>query len=65
MDVNGSFRYAMRLHELGVSVEMHVYPVGGHGLGLGKYEEKNIDVPYIRRWAEELKHWLTLNEYLN
>lgn len=64
VNMNGSLRYAMRLHELGVSVELHVYPVGGHGLGLGKYEEKNIDVPYVQGWADELKHWLTLNEYL-
>ena len=64
VDVNGSFRYAARLHELKVSVEMHVYPVGGHGLGLGYYEERNIDVPYIKGWADNLTEWLKLNKYL-
>lgn len=64
VDVNGSFRYAARLHELKVSVEMHVYPVGGHGLGLGHYAEKNIDVPYIKSWANNLTEWLKLNKYL-
>ncbi len=64
VDVNGSMRYAARLHELGVSVEMHVYPVGGHGLGVGYYPEKNIDVPYIKGWTENLKAWLGLMGYL-
>ena len=64
VDVNGSFRYAARLHELQIPVEMHVYPVGGHGLGLGCYPEKNIDVPYIKGWAGNLAEWLKLNKYL-
>ena len=64
VDVNGSLRYAMALHSLGVSVEMHIYPVGGHGLGLGYYPEKNIDVPYIKKWKNDLIDWLKLNKYL-
>lgn len=64
VDVNGSFRYAARLHELGVSVELHVYPVGGHGLGVGYYPEKNIDVPYIMGWTEHLLCWLRLQGWL-
>ena len=64
VDVNGTLRYAHRLHELGVSVELHVYPVGGHGLGLGYYPEKKIDVPYVRRWKNDLCEWLKLKKFL-
>ena len=64
VDVNGSFRYAARLHELKIPVEMHVYPVGGHGLGLGHYPERNIDEPYIKSWAGNLTEWLKLNKYI-
>ena len=64
VDVNGSLRYAARLHELGISVELHVYPVGGHGLGVGYYPEKNIDVPYVRGWTERLAEWLKLVGWL-
>ena len=65
VDVNGSLRYASRLHELGVSVELHVYPVGGHGLGVGYYPDKDIDVPYVRGWTERLVEWLKLIGWLN
>lgn len=64
VDVNGSLRYAARLHELKIPVEIHVYPVGGHGLGLGCYQDKNIDVPYIKSWANNLAEWLKLNKYI-
>ena len=64
VDVNGSFRYATRLHELGVELEMHVYPVGGHGLGLGYYPDMNINEPYVTTWASDLEKWLKLHEYI-
>ena len=64
VDMNGSMRYAVRLHELSVSVELHVYPVGGHGLGIGEYAEKNIDVPYVKDWVGLLIKWLGHIGYL-
>ena len=64
VNVNGSLRYAERLHELGIPVEMHVYPVGGHGLGLGYHPEKNINEPYVQKWADNLISWLTLYNYI-
>ena len=64
VDVNNSFRYASRLHELDVNMEMHIYPCGGHGLGLGYHPEKNIDLPYIQNWSEHLISWLKFNEYI-
>lgn len=64
VDVNGSMKYAQRLHEYGVPFEMHVYPVGGHGLGLGYYPDRNIDLPYIRTWSDNLLAWLKLNQFI-
>ena len=64
VDVNGSLRYAARLHELKVPVEVHIYPIGGHGLGLGKYDTKNINEPYVMGWADNLIAWLKLYGYL-
>ena len=52
VDVNNSFRYATRLHELGVNMEMHIYPVGGHGLGLAP------NLGYVQDWAMHLEKWL-------
>ncbi len=58
VNVINSYKYAIRLKELNVPVEMHIYPYGGHGLGLGK------DYPYIQSWADHLVSWLKLNEYI-
>ena len=63
VDINNSFRYAARLHELDISMEMHIYPVGGHGLGLASSVEGRI-VPYVQNWAEHLIKWLEFNEYI-
>ena len=61
VDINNSFRYAMRLHELNIPMEMHVYPCGGHGLGLANIDGKVL--PYIQNWADHLIKWLTYNKY--
>ena len=58
VDINGSFRYAERLHELGVNMEMHIYPIGQHGLGLANIDEKNRNIPYVQSWAKHLIEWL-------
>ena len=65
VDVNNTFRYAERLHELGIQMEMHIYPTGTHGVGLAKVNERpDRVVPYLQRWPEELRRYLTLYEYL-
>ena len=64
VNVSGSLKYAQRLHDLGIEPELHIYPIGGHGLGLGYYPEKNIDLPYVRRWANDLIAWLELKKFL-
>lgn len=53
VSVINSYRYATRLREVGVSVEMHIFPEGNHGLGIPR--EKN---PYVTRWADMLAEWL-------
>ena len=60
VSVCGSYRYAARLAELGVAVEMHVYPVGGHGAGLGTGVFDKEVVPHIQGWIDNLKKWLEL-----
>ena len=58
VDVKGTYRYAARLSELGVPVEMHIYPVGGHGLGLANGLYGRDTEIYVQRWVEDLEHWL-------
>ena len=45
--------YVSRLHELDVRTELHVYPTGGHGLGIAeKY-------PSVHRWTRDFIFFLT------
>lgn len=65
VDLNNTLRYAERLHQLGIQMEMHIYPIGTHGVGLGKgNERKDRNVPYLEKWPEELRRYLTLYGYL-
>lgn len=66
VDINNTFRYATALHEAGVQMEMHVYPIGTHGAGLA-VENENPDrvIPYVQVWAESLKRYLALYGYLS
>ncbi len=65
VDVNNSLRYATRLHELGIPYEMHIYPIGVHGLGLANTTEHNRLVPYVQDWAMHLEKWLRLNGWFD
>ena len=60
VDVKSTYKYAIRLSELGVSCEMHIYPIGIHGLGLATGDPKREPVEYVQRWPEELERWLKL-----
>lgn len=62
VSVVNSYRYAEKLHELGIPVELHVYPIGEHGLGLAN-GEGDRDVPYVTTWAELLERWLILMNF--
>ena len=64
VDVNGSLRYAQKLHDFKVPVEMHIYPLGGHGLGIANYPELKINVPYVQKWTNNLIDWLNLIKFI-
>ena len=65
VDVKGTYRYAARLSELGVPVEMHIYPIGDHGLGLARGLYGSGTEEYIQRWVEDLERWLKLIKWIN
>lgn len=52
VNVINSYTYATELRKHNVPVEMHVFPHGRHGLGLG------ADEPYVRPWADLLIRWI-------
>ena len=56
VSMNNSLLYAKRLRDHGVSTEVHIYPKGGHGLGLAE------NLPHTRNWSRELLEWLFLEE---
>lgn len=64
VDCANTLRYSMRLLELGVSQECHIYPRGSHGIGLVT-EERFAGREYMRSWADMLKAWLTLNGFFD
>jgi acetyl esterase/lipase len=56
VSMNNSLLYAKCLRDHGVSTEVHIYPKGGHGLGLAE------NLPHTRNWSRELLEWLFLEE---
>ena len=57
VNVINSLDYAKRLHQMGVSVEMHNYPHGNHGLGLAE------NTPRVEEWSANLLRWLFEKSY--
>ena len=64
VDCANTLRYSMRLFELGVSQECHIYPRGSHGIGLVE-EERFAGKEYMRSWARMLIDWFTLNGFFD
>lgn len=62
VEIGNSYRYAERLSELGVPVEMHVYPCGNHGLGLA--DDDAHGEPYVRDWVLHLDNWMMLGGFI-
>jgi len=60
--VKNSYLLADALAEHGVSVEMHIYPAGCHGLSLANSEVSSDDgryiVPQCQNWISLAKTWL-------
>lgn len=52
VNVINSYTYAQVLRRHGVSVELHVFPHGYHGLGLAEEE------PHVAQWSGLLLRWL-------
>ena len=55
--VENSINLAAALTHAGVPVEMHIFPVGGHGLGLAP------SVPVVAQWAPLCQKWLLSQGY--
>lgn len=50
--VNNSLLYAEALSNENIPYEMHIYPMGEHGLGLSE------QLPYVSKWARDLMEYL-------
>ncbi len=59
VNVINSYRYAIALRKLSVQVEMHIYPEGGHGLGLAE------STPFISGWSARLCEFLRHYGYIS
>lgn len=55
--VENSLLYANALSACNVDFELHIYPVGNHGMGLASGNE------YVAKWSKNLEAWLTLKEW--
>lgn len=55
--VENSLLYADALSKVQVPYEMHIYPMGRHGLGLAK------EIPHVAQWAKALENWLGLIDF--
>lgn len=56
--VQNSLSYASALGEKGIPAELHVFPNGGHGMGVAKQD------PLASQWTTLLKNWLIFNKLL-
>jgi hypothetical protein len=48
--------YADALSKVQVPFELHIYPLGPHGLGRAQ------NLPYVSQWTASLEKWLELVE---
>jgi acetyl esterase/lipase len=51
--VQNSLMFAQACIEHNVPVELHVFPAGGHGVGMA------LEYPEIRTWVDNLMNWLS------
>ena len=56
--VENSILFFTALHALEIPVEMHIYPVGGHGLGPAREETQSYE--YKNAVREECQSWISL-----
>ena len=53
-----SLLYAEALQKNNIDVEMHIFPKGGHGLGLAD------SLPYVKRWTKLCENWLKEEKFI-
>lgn len=58
VSVENSYCYATALKKNNIPCEMHIFPYGAHGRGVGKNE------PHVAQWVGLLKNYLILCGYL-
>ena len=61
--VASTYDYVTRLKEHNIPTELHVYPFGGHGLGLASAVEGR-ELTHVQSWAGLLENWLKLYGYI-
>lgn len=57
-----SLKYAENLKSKGTSVEMHIFPEGGHGIGLPIKDSKVLN--HDKQWIDLLTNWLKYQRFL-
>lgn len=55
--VENSLLYAAALSKVQVPFELHIYPIGSHGLG------RAADMPHVAQWTKSLENWLGLIDF--
>lgn len=59
VNVINSYRYAEALAKNKVQCEMHIFPMGYHGLGTAP------NLPYVATWLELFRKWLIYNKFID
>jgi len=61
--VKNSILYAEKLSEFNIPFELHIFPVGGHGLALCNKEtwscNPGLVYPYVEQWIDMAINWVT------
>ncbi len=63
--VENSFLFAQALRKYHVSLEMHIYPRGDHGLSLANPQtsgDERQNIPWCAHWVEDAVRWLKQKE---
>ena len=55
--VQNAYLYASALAAQGIAHELHVYPYGGHGLGLASVADSRR-MPHVAQWRPACERWL-------
>ena len=67
VNVRNSFVYASALSKFKIPVEMHIFPHGGHGLGLAKDNPRVTEKlgNHIGQWNELVINWLAYIDFMS